>query len=140
MLSLETDVAPSLPAGVTVFLALLAAVGGTGGIAALVKIFIDRRQGVEAHEVVEDDAIVARWRELSDAQTKGLRSIIEELRADLEALKREQALMKDELSASRTKYWRAVGYIRTLNLWIVSHIPAGITPPPEPPREIMEDV
>lgn len=96
---------------------------GGGTVGTVVKVWADRRSGIASHEVAEDDAIVARWRELSDAQTKALRGVIEELRADVEALKADHRAMRLELTTSRTKYWRAVGYARSLRAWIDRHVP-----------------
>jgi hypothetical protein len=89
VLSLESGtasvVAPSLPIGWAILLAVAGVLFGGGGVAALIKAISDSRQGVDASEVAEDDAIAARWQALSDAQVQNLLRPMETRLATVEA-------------------------------------------------------
>lgn len=129
---------PSLPVGWVITLAVASLIFGGGGVAALLKAINDRKQGVEAHEITEDDAIAARWQALSDAQVKNL---LRPMEARLATVESEVEKLKEELATSRAKYWRAIAYIRTLLAWISRHtVFDAATPIPDPPAILVEDI
>lgn len=133
-------VSPSLPLWVTVVLAIATVLFGTGGIAAVLKVYADRRQGVQSHEMAEDDAIVARWKQLSESQ---IEMLLEPVQKRLTNVEKELEGVKRELGESRRKYWAAVGHIRQLYVWINRHMPEAITtdpPLPAPPANLAEDI
>lgn len=93
-------------------------------------------------------------KELLEVQRDSLMAIITPLREDV-ALAREDAKIARQESSSlsaridvleqendtiRTRYWKAIGHVRELLLWIARHAP-HITPlPPVPPAEIATDI
>lgn len=133
----HTEVAadPSIPTWVGILLALLGTLLGTGGIAAILKARYDRKQGIESHEVVEDDAIASRWEALSKAQVEVL---LNPLRERLSEVEGKVKALEVELDASRKKYWTAIPYIRVLLGLFHRHAPEVALPPI--PVNIAEDV
>lgn len=128
---------PSIPAWLGWVLGFSGLLLGSGGVAAVVKAVSDRRQGIDSHEVAEEDAIIDRWRALSDAQIKVL---LEPLQNRLSAVEDEVEALKEELKVSRAKYWRAIAYIRVLLTWITRHVPESAPPPPDPSAALAEDI
>lgn len=131
------EVLGNLPGPLGIILLLVFGGGGYAGIAAIVKSVSDRRQGVAAHELAEDEAISQRWRAIIDAQVEAL---ITPLREELAAVKEEQKVMKAELASTMTKYWRAISHIRALLLWITRYATETSVPLPPAPEEIMKDI
>lgn len=133
----QTEVAanPTIPAWMSIVLTLFGLVLGGGGIAAILKARWDRKAGVESHEVVEDDAIAARWEALSRAQ---IDMLLNPLRDRLSEVEAKVTALEAELNASRKKYWTAIPYIRVLLGLLHRHAP-DVTPP-SVPASIAEDV
>lgn len=128
-------ISPWMPVVIAVVTGLL----GSGGVAAWLKIRHDKRIGVASQEVAEEEALSNRWRAIIETQTKALLEPMQKRLADVEV---ELALMKQELEASRRKYWSAISYIRTLLTWIARHIDSDIenTEVPKPPTNVVEDI
>lgn len=126
-------VSPWLP----VLIALVTGLLGSGGVAAWFKIRQDKRLGIAAQEVVEDDALANRWKAIIETQTKALLEPMSKRLSDLES---EVAHLKVELEQSRRKYWSAIAYIRTLYNWIARHLPEEQTQVPAPPANLAEDI
>ena len=119
-------------------LAILTILFGGGGVAAIMKARSDKKIGVAQADVAEDDSIAARWERIIKAQTESLVGPLQARLADVEGKVRA---LEEELVATRTKYWRAVKYIRNLMTWITVHIPADDSKtPPAPPTELVEDL
>lgn len=118
-------------------MALLGLAFGGGGVAAVMKARYDRAQGVAALEVTEDDAIASRWEKMIDAQTK---SLVQPLRDRLTEVEAAVRSLEAELTAQRTKYWRAIAFIRSLLTWIRVHTQNVHDPVPIPPEEIAGDI
>ena len=109
-------ISPWLP----VLIALVTGLLGSGGVAAWLKIRHDKRVGIAAQEVIEDDALSNRWKAIIETQTKSLLEPMQKRLADLEG---EVEKLKGDLEASRRKYWSAIAHIRTLYNWIARHLP-----------------
>lgn len=127
----------ALPAVWVIVIAATGALLGGGGVGALLKVFSDHKQGVDQHEITEDDAIASRWQALSEAQVKNLLEPMEKRLKDVESEVRQ---LKSDLAESRTKYWRAIIYLRSLLSWVAQHVSEATPPPPPIPDVIREDV
>ena len=128
-------ISPWLP----VLIALVTGLLGSGGVAAWLKIRHDKRVGIAAQEVIEDDALSNRWKAIIETQTKSLLEPMQKRLADLEG---EVEKLKGDLEASRRKYWSAIAHIRTLYNWIARHLPDDLeqTQVPAPPATLAEDI
>lgn len=137
MSSLEVVAAysPAVPAWVSIVVVIVGTLLGSGGFAAIVKVRYDRRAGVEAHEVIEDDAVVARWAAIATAQVEVL---INPLRVRMTELEATVARLDRELTESQRRYWSGVGYIRVILRLLHRHVPDAEIPPP--PANIAEDI
>lgn len=120
----------------TPLMALLGLIFGGGGVAAIMKARYDRAQGVAALEVTEDDAISARWQSIIEAQTE---SLVKPLRERLVEVEDKVKALEADLTAIRSRYWKAIAHIRVLMTWIRSHIGTSHDAP-APPAEIAEDI
>ena len=135
MFQTEVAVDASIPTWVALLLAALSALLGSGGVAAILKARYDHKQGVEAGEVVEDDAIASRWEALSKAQVEILLNPLKERLAEVE---QKVSALEAELDRSRKKYWAAIPYIRVLLSLFHRHAPDVTVP--QIPATIAEDV
>lgn len=135
MFHAEAAADPSVPLGVSVTIMVIGTILGGGGIAAVLKAWYDRKQGVESNEIVEDDAIVARWKELSQAQIEMLLNPLKTRLTDLEATVEK---LEQEVNRSRKKYWLAIPYIRALRDLLHLHAPTVAHPPL--PTDIADDI
>lgn len=131
----ELPADPTVPSWVTVMLVLGPILIGGGGITAFLKARWDRRAGVQAHEVEEDDAIVQRWEALTKAQVEMLLNPLSSRLATLEEKVRE---LEAALEVSRKKYWTAIVYVRALLTLLHRH--ASTVSPPPPPAYIADDI
>ncbi len=135
MFPTEVPADPTIPGWLSFVLLGVGTVLGGGGITAFLKARWDRKAGVEAHEVSEDDAIASRWEALSKAQIEVL---LDPLRARLGEVEAKVTALETELDASRKKYWTAIPYIRVLIALLHRHAPDVI--PPSAPANIAEDI
>jgi len=135
MFHAEVAADPSIPAWLSVVLALFTLGLGGGGVASLMKARYDRQQGIESQEIAEDDAIAERWKQLSQAQ---IEMLLNPLKVRLTEVEDKVQTLEAELGKSRRKYWTAVPYIRALLSLLRHHAPDAVTPPV--PIEIAEDV
>lgn len=127
---------PGIPAGWLILIAILTGLGGGGGVAAILKVHSDRKEGIESHEVVEGDAIASRWQQLTDAQLNNLLRPMEERLTRLES---EVNRLSQKVEEWQKKYWRAIRYARSLLDWITRHMPET-RDRPEVPHDLMEDI
>ena len=99
--------------------------------------------------VAEDTAEDAHWRTMLEAQVElVVRPLREEIgrlggevkaaRADAAAARSEVEQMRSEVTAHRTRYWRAITYIRALLALLARHAPHATAP--TPPVEIQADI
>jgi hypothetical protein len=109
---------------------------GVGGLAALLRVRLDRKNSIAQQEVAEDDAIAQRWQAIVQAQTEAL---VAPLRASVSDLQAKVEKLEGDLRTSRSKYWRSIVYIRQLLAFLSKQLPEGVEPPPAPP-EILEDI
>ncbi|WP_345750132.1 hypothetical protein [Microbacterium rhizophilus] len=126
-----------------VVLAVIALLGG-GTIVQLLNIRHSRRLADRGQDVTEDDALVKRWEALVRTQTEALiqplQAQIDGLKSELDQVKRDLTTARNEASEERSRYWRAVGYIRVLRTLIDRNIdPADVTIP-APPVDIANDI
>lgn len=111
---------------------------GAGGIVAWRRLTHDKKIDVAQTEIAEDDAIVARWQNIIESQTKNL---LEPLQVRLRDVEGKVAALEEELALSRRKYWSAISYIRTLLTWIAKHMDnLEHTEVPTPPTSVVEDI
>src|SRR6478735_2486463 len=89
----------------------------------------DRRSGVAATEVAEDDSEAARWKSIIETQTK---SLLEPMKQQLAEHAEKIRGLEAELEVRKRKYWVAIGLVRALYLWIERHAvdPGKQVPPP----------
>jgi len=117
---------------------------GSGGIVAWRRLNMDRKLGVAAQETHDEDAMAARWEKMIDVQTKNLveplRTRLGEVNDELATIEVEQRALREEMALTRTKYWRAIQYIRTLCTWIKARSLGADHEPPPPPAEIAGDI
>lgn len=131
---------------------VLSIVGALGGATTLVTLATlgptIRRARAEARRadvdatVAEDSAEDAHWRALLQAQVElvvqPLREEIARLGREVEAARADAAAARAEVTQHRTRYWRAITYIRTLLSLLARHAPHAIVP--APPPEISTDI
>lgn len=129
----------SIQAWVALLIGAVVTLLSGGGVAAVIKARVDKRDGIAQSEVAEDDALAKRWQTLIETQTKIL---LEPLQLKVSGLETEVTKLKDELSATHRKYWSAIGYIRNLLVWFNKHMPDGMenTQIPQPPAHLTEDI
>ena len=122
---------------------VLSLVLGSGGFVTWRRLTLDRKLGVAAQESSEEDAISARWERMINAQTASLveplRERLKEVSAEVGLLEKEVEGLREELAAHRSRYWRAIQYVRTLLTWIRARVGHAEEPPP-PPTEIAGDI
>lgn len=75
------------------------------------------------------------WREIVTTQTE---AIVQPLRAEVERLSREVASLRTEVETFRTRYWRAITYIRMLLAW--NGRSGSVEAVPIAPSEIAGDI
>lgn len=126
-----------MPIWIAVVIAVFTAVGGGTGVAAIIKARSDSKQGVDAHELAEDDALQERWKKLAEAQ---LKLLLEPLQLQLTDLTAKVTKLEGEITETRTKYWKAIAYVRTLNSWIAKHVTDPDLVPPAPPADFAGDI
>lgn len=126
-----------MPVWITLVIAVLGAIGGGSGVAAIIKARADRKQGVDAHEIAEDDALLARWEKLAQAQVELL---LQPLKDQLADLTKKVVGLEGEIEETRTKYWKIVNHVRTLYSWIAKHVTDPDLVPPTPPADVADDI
>jgi hypothetical protein len=111
----------------TVFVAVISIVTtlitgglGAGGFVAWRRLNHDKKIGVAAQEVVEEDSEAARWRSIIETQTN---SLLEPMRRQLAEHATKIQQLEQELATSKRKYWLAIAYIRQLLAWLNRHLP-----------------
>jgi predicted RNase H-like nuclease (RuvC/YqgF family) len=137
--------------------AVLGSAGFLGGLGVLLRIRHEiRKLRAEAHHLdveaaatedrADDEhtaALTERWKDLIAAQTeavvKPLRDEVERQAGQIVTLRDEMSTMRAEFEALRTRYWRAITYVRALLTWVHRHHdqPAGL---PSAPAEIAADI
>jgi len=117
---------------------------GSGGVVAWRRLSMDRKLGVAAQETSDENAVSARWEKMIEVQTNSLveplRARLGEVNAELATIEVEQRSLREEMALTRTKYWRAIQYIRTLCTWIRARALGADAEPPPPPAEIAGDI
>lgn len=137
---------PSLPIWVAALMSVATALLGSGGVAAVLKARTDRNIGIAQTGIEEDTAIAQRWKDLVDSQVKLLVEPMRETLADQAAKITEMEVsirnLRIEVEAVRTKYWRAVQFIRALMNWGRLNVPDQNTlnTLPPVPAELAEDI
>lgn len=119
----------------------LTALGGLAGLSAILlwrhqarKIAAEARKLDVDADVAADAGEDAHWQAIIAAQAE---AIIAPLRTEVEELRVEVRKLRDEVETHRTRYWRAITYIRTLLAW--SRHPSTSDVPP-PPAELAVDI
>jgi hypothetical protein len=99
----------------------------------------DRKAGVAANEVAEENAEANRWQSIIETQTKAL---LEPMQAQLREHAEKIRGLEEELANRNKKYWQAISLIRALYLWIDRHAPYNPDqqPLPKPTDLITEDI
>lgn len=133
-----------MPIWVGIVIAAFTGIGGGGGVAAILKARSDRQLGIDAGELAEDNALTERWKQLATAQVQllmePLRAEVSRLGAEIEKVKAESERVKAESEVARTRYWKAISYVRTLNSWIAKHVTDSTLTPPPPPADLADDI
>jgi hypothetical protein len=109
------------------------------GINAWKKQRDDRKQGVAASEVAEDDSEAARWKSIIETQT---RALLEPMQQQLKEHAEKIRGLEAELEDRKRRYWAAISLIRALYLWIERNFvpdPAKQVPPPPTPIPLIVD-
>lgn len=124
--------------------ALVALVGAATSIFLAIERWQNRHTPVKELEIREDEAIDSRWRGLIEAQVRDVIEPMRERMAEQDRRITEQGAeireLRTEVGVIRTRYWKAIQYIRTLHTWIARHMPADVRPPPDIPTDLAEDV
>lgn len=125
---------------------MLTAVGvlSGGGISAMMKAINDRKQGVDAHELSEDEARNSHWESVLRSQVE---LVVEPMRTTVKDLEKQVELLRGELksavereASTRSKYWRSINHIRITTAWISQHMPPGTPSPPMLSADLAEDL
>lgn len=124
---------------------ILAALGGTGGIAAVITSIASWRKGVREQDVTEDQTALQGYKDLAEERRQDLaqyKADMAELRAEMRAKDTENdqrfARIESELSQERSTRWAAVQYARDLVSLIARRLPG--TPIPAPPSALAEHI
>lgn len=125
--------------------AALAVLFGGGGVVALLRIRLDKKQGIAQQDLDENEAQAQRWKAIIETQTKNL---LEPMEKRLEAAERKVVAVQKEVDGLReslTKrtqmYWSAVNHIRRLYSWIKKHTPEEVSEEvPAPPEPLLRDL
>lgn len=103
-----------------------------------------RNTPVKELEIREDEAADAHWRGLIKTQMEDVIEPMRERMAEQDRRIAEQGAeireLRTEVGVIRTRYWKAIQYIRTLHTWIARHMPADVPPPPDIPADLIDDV
>lgn len=120
---------------------------GGGGLAAILRARSDAKIGVADQENAEEDSQSDRWKAIIEVQT---RAVIEPLERKVAALDskvtaqdQEIQSLKALLEEATSRYWKAVGYIRTLITWINRNTPEDVlerTDVPDPHDDLAKDL
>ena len=131
---------------------ILSVVGALGGVTTLVTLVTlgptirraradARRADIDA-TIAEDAGEIAHWRAMLQTQVElvvqPLREEVARLRVEVEAARADAAAARADVTQHRTRYWRAVTYIRALLGLLATHAPHATVPPP--PAEISADI
>ena len=118
-------------------------VGGGQGIAAIFRMFSDKRVAEANQELSEDEAVNNRLLSLIDKQAEAIVKPLEERLEKAESRIRsleEQLREKDvEYELLKARYWRAIQLVRDLRHWIQKHSPEG-EHLPTPHSSIADDI
>ena len=124
---------------------ILAALGGTGGIAAVITSIASWRKGVREQDVTEDQTALQGWKNLAEERRQDLaqyKADMAELRAEMRAKDSENdqrfERIELELSQERSTRWAAVQYARDLVSLIARRLPG--TPIPAPPAALADHI
>lgn len=117
---------------------------GGGTIMQLVNLRHTRRQDDAKQAVSEDDALAKRWEAIVRTQTEALIEPLQKQITDLgqkvEHLESQLDAARREASAERSKYWKAIGYARTLRALIDRFLDPTSVTVPEAPADIIKDI
>lgn len=118
---------------------IIAALGGAGGIAAIIGAVASWRKGIREQDVAEDQSALQGYKDLAEERRKDLlqyKADMADLRAEMRAKDAETdvrfARIEGELATERSTRWAAVQYARTLVAMILQHVP-GVSIPAPPP-------
>jgi Sec-independent protein translocase protein TatA len=111
---------------------------GTGGLVALIKLFLDSRAGVKSREIEEENSEAARWKSIIETQTAAL---LKPLQEQVDQHAEEIRKLKEQLRESESKYRRALHYIRLLMAWAIRNLDGpAVSGMPEVPIELSIDL
>src|SRR5690625_24872 len=131
---------PIIFGGVGVLASLIVGIGG------LIKNRADARVGLRADAGEELTLFEARYQAILDEVRE---SLVDPLRLEVERLRGELDLLREELAAERAagkltarQYRIALAHIRGLRAWIALHDLAALTDdsPPDPPESLRDDL
>lgn len=111
----------------TLIAALITALFGGGGIAAVINSLASRKKGVTDAAVAKDQTAIAGFRDLAEDLRKEIDRLKTARAEDRERLDR----IERQIAVERDLKWTAIQHIRSLYAWITHHIP-GVDPPAVP--------
>lgn len=89
---------------------------------------------------ITDESMRETFQALLQEQRQGFEAQIGPLREELTRQGAEIRMLREEVAEVRTKYWRGIGFIRTLLHWISEHVHTDHPPVPAAPPEIAADI
>lgn len=116
---------------------IIAALGGAGGIAAIIGAVASWRKGIREQDVAEDQNALQGYKDLAEERRQDVaqyKADMAELRADMRAKDQENETrfkrIESELSVERSTRWAAVQYARDLVALIARRLPGVSIPVP----------
>lgn len=126
----------------------ITALGGLSGLGAVLmwrrqakKLDADTRHVDTTTDLAVDAGEDSHWKAIVQAQTEALvqplREEIAALRGEVQLLRVETTTLREQVETHRTRYWRAITYIRALLAW--ARHPSS-SDAPSPPAELAVDI
>lgn len=110
---------------------------GGGFIVGVLNWSLAKRRGVREDEREDENAVALQMRIIVDAQVD---TLIKPMQADLTVLRQRLEALEKEVEEQKNRYWKVVGFARTLLHWIERTFPEHGYPVPRPAETIRNDI
>ena len=117
--------------------AILTGLFGGGGIVGIFNWRLAKRRGVREDDREDDNAVASQMKIIIDAQFE---SLVKPLQEEVARLRAEVAEVKTAVEHQRGRYWKVVGYARTLLYWIEKTFPGQSHIVPRAAEDIRSDI
>ncbi|GAA1333054.1 hypothetical protein GCM10009592_26410 [Brachybacterium rhamnosum] len=111
-------------------IAIIVAATSGGGVAAVYRVWVDKRKGARDADAAEAATAIDGFRSLVDS----LRGEVDRLRKDREDDRARIDRIEKDIVFERDLRWSAIQYVRVLLTWVSQQLPGAI--PPSVPADL----